>query len=79
MRKDDLIRIRHMLDAAREAISFISEVERRQRELKLSSQEIRLKNMAVGGSYASELEGPYCEHNRCASGEASDQRDQNSR
>lgn len=49
MRKDDRIRIRHMLDAAKEAISFISEVERRQRELKLSNQEIRLKNIAVGG------------------------------
>ena len=62
MRKDDRIRIRHMLDAAKEAISFNSEVERRQKELKLSNQEIRLKNIAVGGSYASKLEGPYCEY-----------------
>jgi len=27
MRKDDLIRIRHMLDAAKEAISFIKDKE----------------------------------------------------
>jgi hypothetical protein len=61
MRRDDLIRIRHMLDAAKEAISFVSEVERRRRELKLSNQEIRLKNMAIGGSYAGKLEGSCCE------------------
>jgi hypothetical protein len=61
MRKDDLIRIRHMLDAAREAISFISEVERWQGRPKLCNQEIRLKNIAVGGSYAGKLEGSCCE------------------
>jgi len=41
--------------------SCVSEVERWHREPKLSNQEIRLENIAVGGSYAGKLEGSCCE------------------
>ena len=41
--------------------SCVSEVERWQGRPKLCNQEIRLKNIAVGGSYASKLEGSCCE------------------
>jgi uncharacterized protein with HEPN domain len=55
MRKDDLIRIRHMLDSAKEAISFIKDRERRDLDTDRMLVLSLIKSIEIMGEAASKV------------------------